>query len=107
MIRRDRAHYIRLVRSYGLKQDFITPRCPQQNGMAERPVEEQRAVEHAACTVEPVDDAATNVGDASMVAPAGRRTAASTDHLEVKRVPRRAISRVGQLFAAAGVIVGE
>jgi putative transposase len=26
----------RLVRSYGLKQEFITPHCPQQNGMIER-----------------------------------------------------------------------
>jgi putative transposase len=25
-----------LVRSYGLKQEFITPHCPQQNGMIER-----------------------------------------------------------------------
>lgn len=29
-------HYTRLVRSYGLKQEFITPHCPQQNGMVER-----------------------------------------------------------------------
>jgi putative transposase len=29
-------HYTRLVRSYGLKQEFITPHCPQQNGMIER-----------------------------------------------------------------------
>jgi putative transposase len=28
--------YTRLVRSYGLKQEFITPHCPQQNGMIER-----------------------------------------------------------------------
>lgn len=26
-------HYTALVRSYGLKQEFITPHCPQQNGM--------------------------------------------------------------------------
>lgn len=26
----------RLVRSYGLKREFITPHCPQQNGMVER-----------------------------------------------------------------------
>ena len=26
----------RLMRSYGLKQEFITPHCPQQNGMVER-----------------------------------------------------------------------
>lgn len=25
-----------LVHSYGLKQEFITPHCPQQNGMVER-----------------------------------------------------------------------
>ncbi len=29
-------HYTALVRSYGLKQEFITPHCPQQNGMIER-----------------------------------------------------------------------
>lgn len=28
--------FTRLVRSYGLKQEFITPHCPQQNGMVER-----------------------------------------------------------------------
>lgn len=28
--------YTRLVRSYGLSQEFITPHCPQQNGMVER-----------------------------------------------------------------------
>jgi putative transposase len=28
--------HTRLVRSYGLKQELITPRCPQQNGMVER-----------------------------------------------------------------------
>lgn len=27
--------YTRLARSYGLKQEFITPHCPQQNGMVE------------------------------------------------------------------------
>lgn len=26
-------HYTRLVRGYGLRQEFITPHCPQQNGM--------------------------------------------------------------------------
>ena len=26
----------RLLRSYGLKQELITPHCPQQNGMVER-----------------------------------------------------------------------
>jgi putative transposase len=29
-------HYTRLVKSYGLQQEFITPHCPQQNGMVER-----------------------------------------------------------------------
>jgi putative transposase len=28
--------YTKLVRSYGLRQEFITPHCPQQNGMIER-----------------------------------------------------------------------
>lgn len=28
--------YTRLARSYGLMQEFITPHCPQQNGMVER-----------------------------------------------------------------------
>jgi putative transposase len=28
--------YTKVVRSYGLKQEFITPHCPQQNGMMER-----------------------------------------------------------------------
>lgn len=28
--------YTALVRSYGLQQEFITPHCPQQNGMIER-----------------------------------------------------------------------
>ena len=30
--------YTRLVRSYALRQEFITPHCPQQNGMIERVV---------------------------------------------------------------------
>jgi len=29
-------HFTRLVRSYGLRQEFITPHCLQQNGMVER-----------------------------------------------------------------------
>jgi putative transposase len=33
MISRD---YTRLVRGYGLRREFITPHCPQQNGMVER-----------------------------------------------------------------------
>src|SRR5690606_4050710 len=28
--------YTRLVRNYGLRQEFITPHCPQQDGMVER-----------------------------------------------------------------------
>ena len=28
--------YTALVRSYGLQQEFITPHCPEQNGMVER-----------------------------------------------------------------------
>jgi putative transposase len=28
--------YTVLVRSYGLRQEFITPHCPEQNGMVER-----------------------------------------------------------------------
>ena len=31
-------NYTRLVRGYGLKQEFITPDCPQQNGMVERAI---------------------------------------------------------------------
>lgn len=41
--------YTRLVRSYGLRQEFITPHCPQQNGMVERVIrtfKEQRAHRH-------------------------------------------------------------
>ena len=32
--------YSRLVRSYRLRQEFITPHCPQKNGMFERVVPE-------------------------------------------------------------------
>ena len=28
--------YTWIVKSYGLRQEFITPHCPQQNGMVER-----------------------------------------------------------------------
>jgi putative transposase len=28
--------YKRLVKSYGLQQEFITPHCPEQNGLVER-----------------------------------------------------------------------
>ncbi len=31
-----RRKFTALVRSHGLKQEFITPHCPQQNGMVER-----------------------------------------------------------------------
>ncbi|MCT4372278.1 integrase core domain-containing protein [Yangia mangrovi] len=29
-------HFTIIVCNYGLKQEFITPHCPQQNGMVER-----------------------------------------------------------------------
>lgn len=29
-------HFRRLTKTYGLQQEFITPHCPQQNGMVER-----------------------------------------------------------------------
>jgi hypothetical protein len=29
-------HYTALVRGYGLQQEFITPHCPEQNGLVER-----------------------------------------------------------------------
>lgn len=32
-------HYTRMVRSYGLRQEFITPHCPQQNGTVERVIQ--------------------------------------------------------------------
>ena len=38
-----------MVRSYGLRQEFITSHCPQQNGMIEhviRPLEEQCVHRH-------------------------------------------------------------
>ncbi|QJQ01544.1 transposase [Herbaspirillum rubrisubalbicans Os34] len=41
--------YTALVRSYGLQQEFITPHCPQQNGMVERVIrtlKEQCAHQH-------------------------------------------------------------
>ena len=31
-----RRSYTALVRSYGLRQGFITPHCPEQNGIVER-----------------------------------------------------------------------
>ncbi|WP_444431290.1 transposase [Rhodobacter capsulatus] len=36
-------HFTALVRSYGLKQEFITPHCPQQNGMVERVIRTLKA----------------------------------------------------------------
>ncbi len=36
--------YTRLVRTYGLRQEFITPHCPQQNGMIERVIRTKGAV---------------------------------------------------------------
>ncbi|ROR18601.1 putative transposase [Comamonas sp. BIGb0124] len=35
--------YTALVRSYGLHQEFITPHCPQQNGMVERVIRTLKA----------------------------------------------------------------
>lgn len=31
--------YTHLVHSYGLKQEFVMPHCPQQNGMVERVIQ--------------------------------------------------------------------
>ena len=41
--------YTALVRSYGLKQEFITPHCPQQNGMVERVIRtlKEQCIQHA------------------------------------------------------------
>jgi putative transposase len=49
------------VRSYGLNQEFITPHCPQQNGMVERVIrtlKEQcvhrhrfETLQHASCVI--------------------------------------------------------
>lgn len=55
LLRRDNGlvftsqNYTALVRSYGLRQTFITPHCPQQNGMVERVIrmlEEQYVHRH-------------------------------------------------------------
>lgn len=35
--------YTRLLRSHGLKQEFITPHCPQQNGVVERVIRTLKA----------------------------------------------------------------
>ena len=36
LLRSDNGLVLRLARGYGLQQEFITPHCPQQNGMVER-----------------------------------------------------------------------
>ncbi len=56
-------HYTALVRSYGLKQEFITPHCPQQNGMVERVIrtlKEQCVHRHR---FESIQHAARAIGD--------------------------------------------
>ncbi|MCE8556909.1 transposase [Ruegeria pomeroyi] len=52
-----------MVRSYGLKQEFITPHCPQQNGMMEhliRSLKEQCVHRHR---FESLADASRVIGD--------------------------------------------
>ena len=54
--------FLQLVRSYGLKQEFFTPHCPQQNGIVERVIrtlKDQRihrhrfeSLQHATRTIE-------------------------------------------------------
>ncbi|WP_425254583.1 integrase core domain-containing protein [Janthinobacterium sp. NFX145] len=42
-------NYTRLVRCHGLRQEFITPHCPGQNGMVERVIstlKEQCVIRH-------------------------------------------------------------
>ena len=56
-------HYTALVRSYGLRQEFITPHCPQQNGMVERVIrtlKEQCVHRHR---FESIQHAARVIGD--------------------------------------------
>ncbi|MGR3413323.1 IS3 family transposase [Pseudooceanicola nanhaiensis] len=56
-------HFTGLVRSYGLKQEFITPHCPQQNGMVERVIrthKEQCVHRHR---FESIQHAARVIGD--------------------------------------------
>jgi putative transposase len=56
-------HFTALVRSYGLKQEFITPHCPQQNGMVERGIrtlKEQCVHRHR---FESIQHAARVIGD--------------------------------------------
>lgn len=55
--------YTKLVRSYGLKQEFITPHCPQQNGMMEgliRSLKEQCVHRHRCESLEHVNRAIGN-----------------------------------------------
>lgn len=55
--------YTALVRCYGLRQEFITPHCPQQNGMVERVIRtfnEQCAHRHR---FETIQHASRVVGD--------------------------------------------
>jgi putative transposase len=55
--------YTRLVKSYGLRQEFITPHCPQQNGMVERvirTIKEQCAHRHG---FETLQHASRVIGD--------------------------------------------
>lgn len=55
--------YTALVRGYGLRQEFITPHCPQQNGMVERVIrslKEQCAHRHR---FETIRHASRVVGD--------------------------------------------
>lgn len=55
--------YTALVRGYGLRQELITPHCPQQNGMVERVIrtlKEQCAHRHR---FETIQHASRVVGD--------------------------------------------
>lgn len=56
-------NYTALVRGYGLRQEFITPHCPQQNGMVERVIrtlKEQCAHRHR---FETIQHASRIIGD--------------------------------------------
>src|SRR5690606_37157455 len=55
--------YTAQVRNYGLSQEFIRPRCPQQNGMAARvrtPLTAQRVTRHR---FEALQHARRGIGD--------------------------------------------
>lgn len=45
--------YTRLVRRYGLRQEFTTPHCPQQNGMVTGNPDVERAMRASASLREP------------------------------------------------------